>query len=176
VTSTLYDPVMNALLSYLQAQIAPYTFLSYQRGIVIWEQLIQQQTSTPIIRQPALFLYDGVGFGGGRTEYRRRGKNLPPIRIIHRTIVLYAQETTAGGLPGGSLGGPTEQPQSGDSIFSGLIEAVESALNIPDFEGALTLGGLVDHCFLDGEGVLISPDIDPNGQGMATLPVQILVP
>ena len=177
---SIYDPVMNALLAYLQAKISPYTFLTFRRGIVMWEQLAMLQNGQPIIRQPALFLFDGVGFGGGRTTYQQRGRGRPVVQIIYRTIVLYAQATAIGAQPGGQGGGPvimSSTPGSGGgSYFHPLIEAVESALTISDSEGTLTLGGLVSHCWLQGDGHLVSPDIDPGGQGMATLPIRIMVP
>jgi hypothetical protein len=64
------------------------------------------------------------------------------------------------------------------SILHPLIQAVEAAMEIPDNPetGTLTLGGLVAYCRLSGEGILVSPDIDEEGQGMATLPVEIKIP
>jgi hypothetical protein len=37
------------------------------------------------------------------------------------------------------------------------------------------LGGLVSHCYLKGNGLIMTGEIDPSrGQGMATLPLEIL--
>jgi hypothetical protein len=174
--STVYDPIMDALLAYLEANIVPNTFLSFARGIIMWEQLATQQNSSPIIRQPALYLFDGVGFGQGTTKYEQRGRGRPVVRVIGRTIVIYAQQPSAGGRPGGTVGGPNVATKGEGTVFHPLIEAVEAVFATPDSEGALTLGGLVSHCWIEGDGILVSGDIDPQGQGMATLPVKIMVP
>jgi hypothetical protein len=182
MASTVYDPIMNALLSYLQTYTnfgtVGASFLTMKRGIIMWEQLAQKMDSSPILRQPALFLYDGIGFGGGVTKYDERGRSRPVVRIIDRTIVIYAQVQAPGNAPGGQLGGKGIPANGGGAIFHPLIEAVETAIARPDnnLQGTLTLGGLVSHCWLEGDGHILSPDIDDNGQGMATLPVRIMVP
>lgn len=178
MASTTYDPIMNALLAYLQANIPANTFYTFARGFVMWEQVSQLINGLPIMRQPALWLYDGMGAGGGKITYDRKSRSLPPIRIMDRTIVIYAQSPAIGSQPGGQGGGPVDLTQSGGGgpILHPLIEVVEAALSIPDKEGALTLGGLVSHCWLQGDAHLLTPDISPDGQGMATLPVRIMVP
>ena len=176
-----YEQIMNALLAYLQNNIPSGTFQSFRRGIVMWSDISKIQNGLPLVRQPALYLYDGPMFGGGRTSYHQRSRSLPVIRTIHRTIVIYAQTPSAGQLPGGSIGGLAAQNTvtSQGSILHPLLDAVETAMETPDdtsASGALTLGGLVSHCYVEGDGFLFSPDIDENGQGMATLPVQIVIP
>lgn len=175
-----YEQIMNALLAYLKAQIPANTFLTFRRGVVQWQELGRVVNGVPIMRQPALFLYDGPGFGGGRVRYEQRSRSLPVIRILHRTVIIYQRTPAAGGFPGGSLGGSAVQSVLGSqaSPLHPLIEAVELAMETPDdaAQGALTLGGLVSHCFIEGDGLQIPPDIDPEGQGMATLPITILVP
>lgn len=175
-----YDPIMNALLAYLKAQIGTSTFLTFQRGVMQWSQLGRADSSgNPLLRQPALFLYDGVGFGGGKTRYERLGRAQPAVRIMSRTIVIYAKTPVAGGFPSG-LGGSAIQnlTTSQATILHPLVEAVETALATPDNAslGTLTLGGLVAYCRIEGDGFIISPDVDSEGQGMATLPVEIKVP
>jgi hypothetical protein len=179
-TSTIYEPVMNALLAYLKANIAANTFLYYQRGILIWERIPEIMNANPLIRQPCLFLYDGFGFGGGVTKFVQRGRALPPVRTMERTIVIYNKLPVAGGFPGGQIGGSATSytTTSGAAILHPLLEAVEAALDTPDnaSTNTLTLGGLVQHCWIEGDTHLLTPDIDENGQGMATLPVRILIP
>ncbi len=181
----IYEPIMDALLAYLQAQTAFGTdtaiFQTMQRGIVLWPRLAELVNGNPVIRQPALFLYDGPEFGGGEIEFSRPGGRAPPpVRLLKRTIVLYARTNVAGGYPGGFIGGLATQNTitSQASILHPLIEAVETALNLPDNPetGTLTLGGLVAYCRHEGRGFQIPPDIDPNGQGMASLPIEIKVP
>ena len=170
MASTLYEPIMDALLALLQDSCGSL-FQTYSRRFVTWENLLQQLTGDNAIKQPALYLYSGPGFGGGTEQFIQQGRT-PAKRIITRTVVIYAQ------IPGGGLPGGIDVSTPGDSPFYPLIEAVESALDPPDSSilGTVTLGGLVTHCWIEGTGVIVPGDIDPNGQGMATLPVSILIP
>lgn len=166
---------MNALLTLLQNG-AGASFQTYQRGIIMLEQVAQTKINNVALKQPALFLYDGVGLGGGTIHYEQRGRSRPVVRIMSRTIILYAQAPGPANLPGGTPAGP--QPGiTGGNVFHPLIEAVEAVFQQTDSQGALTLGGLVSHCWLEGDGHLIGTELDPvTGQGMATLPVKIMVP
>lgn len=187
-STNAYEDIMNSLLSWIQQNTGYGTptqmFQTYQRGVVMWEKLGQVVNGNPLVRQPALFLYDGVGFGGGVTKYQQRYRATPVVRVIQRTIVIYAKLPGPAGLPGGMQQGafiPTGsvgQYTGGGSLLHPLISAVELAMETSDdpSQGTLTLGGLVSHCWLEGDGILVSPDIDDNGQGMATLPVSIQVP
>jgi hypothetical protein len=138
---------------------------------VMWENLIQSiQNGAAPFQQPAMLLYDGVGFGGGHTTFEQRGRGRPPVRIMHRTIVIYAQ------LPGSGTPQGPDATTPGGTVFAPLSEAIEGVFQQVDSEGALTLGGLVSHCWLQGDSHWLTPDIDPGGQGMLTLPVQIMIP
>jgi hypothetical protein len=181
----VYEPIMNALLAYLQAQTnfgtVNATFQTMQRGIVLWERLAEIVNGLPVVRQPALFLYDGPEFGGGTIEYERKaGRADPPVRIMKRTIVIYARSSVAGLWPGGQIGGLATQNTvtSQANMLHPLVEAIETALNTPDNPetGTLTLGGLVAYCRHEGGGIQIPPDIDPNGQGLASMPLLIKIP
>src|SRR5258707_784768 len=88
------DTVMDALLAKLTADCGA-TFVSYSRRLMTYEALLQKKQTTNPILQPALYLFDGVGLGGGREKVEQRGRGRPPISILDRTIVVYAQ------LPGG---------------------------------------------------------------------------
>lgn len=163
---------MTALLALLQAQLVPGVFRQVQRRMVTWEQLQQdvQQGILPF-PQPALILFDGAGLGGGKTRYEERGRGRPTVRIISRTIVCYAQ------MPGGNTPSGIDHTTPGGSVFAPLVEAIEGVFQTRDQDGAaLTLGGLVSHAWLEGDSVWVTGDIDPTGQGMFTMPVQIMVP
>ncbi len=177
----IYEPIMDALLAYLQDQIPAKTFLTFRRGIVQWQELATQMNENPVIRQPALFLYDGLGFGGGSIIYSNPGgRATPTIRVIKASIVIYAKSSVAGGYPGGFTGGiaTSNVITSQANMLHPLMEAVEKAIGTPDDvqSGTLTLGGLVAYCRIEGEGLRSVPDIDPNGQGMASLPIEMKVP
>lgn len=166
------DQVMDALLALLQARCGA-TFVTYSRRFVTWEDLIQRSKSSAVVPQPALFLMDGAGLGGGRNTYQPRGRASPGINIIERTICIYAQMTGAA-TPGGP--DASSFTDAGGTIFYPLEEAVINALAQPDSvsENTLTLGGLVSHCWLEGDGIIITGEIDPAGQGMMTMPVRIM--
>ena len=170
MASTLYTPIMNALLALIQTNCGAL-FNTYSRRFVTWENLVASIANGQAVAQPALYVYDGVGFGGGTEEYVQQGRT-PAKRILSRDIVIYAQ------IPGGNLSSGVDSTTPGGDVFYPLIEAVEAALEPDDSNafGVLTLGGLVIHCWIEGRGVIVPGDIDPNGQGMATLPVKILIP
>lgn len=173
-----YEPIMDALLALLRAQCGD-TFNYYSRRFLMWEQIVQATNSgTSPIRQPALCLFDGIGLGGGRIKYEPRGRGNPGVRTIDRTIVIYARLPRASdsGADSGASGGP-DAKTAGGSVFHSLMESVENALNQNDLQqGTGMLGGLVSHCWLEGDGLMLTGETDPDGQGMATMPVRIMVP
>jgi hypothetical protein len=176
------EQIMNALLAQLQAKCGA-TFATYSRMFVTWQDLTAMLRSPPaasdprqLPRQPALFLYDGIGFGGGKDEWEQPARGVPMTgkRTLHRTIVLY--DWRPGSLtPGGAVAA------AGAITMNPLIEAVENAfqpdtLGVGAAVGSLTLGGLVQHAWIQGEGHMIPGDIDPTGLAMQTIPVRILIP
>lgn len=170
MASTLYDPMMDALLALLRAECGTL-FKTYSRRYLMWEALIAKLADGTCPIQPALYLYDGPGLGGGMTKYIQSGRT-PIRRELSRSIVIYAQ------LPGGGEPQGIDSDTPGGSVFYPLIEAVEAALEPSPSSsfGTVTLGGLVTHCWIAGDGVIVTGEIDPNGQGMAVIPVNILIP
>lgn len=165
-----YEPVMNALLALLRAQLQPGVFRTVQRRMVTWQQLVTDIQSGVIpFPQPALILYDGVGLGGGTTRYEQRQRTLT-VRVLSRTLIVYAQ------LPGGNTPSGIDHDTPGGSVFAPLVEAIEGVFQTRDQQGAaLTLGGLVSHAWIEGESMWITGDIDPSGQGMLTIPINIMM-
>jgi hypothetical protein len=173
MASTVYTPIMNALLALLKAGCGT-TFNTYSRRFVMWEQLVQDVNSgTSKVKQPALYLFDGMIVPeSGIVTYERTARKVPDKREMLRAIVIYAQ------MPGGGSPSGADASTPGGDVFYPLIEAVEAAIGIPasDPFGAQTLGGLVSHCWLEGKQYMFTGDIDPNGQGMVILPVKIMIP
>ena len=149
-------------------------FKTYSRRLVMWEQLAQQQqTGGTRIGQPALYLFDGViTSDSGTINYERTSLSVPFKRELARAIVIYAQ------IPGAYDTSGVDATTPGGDIFYPLIEAIESALELPygEPQGALTLGGRVFHCWIEGRQYIFSGDIDPEGQGMAIVPIKIMLP
>src|SRR5258707_13440746 len=111
---------MNGLLALLQNALVPGTFRYMARGIIPWEQ-IDQMISTNItlpFRQPALFLFDGIGYGGGNTQYQRRGRGKPPKPVLHPTALAYRQFPS-----NGTPGGPTRAGPSGGTTLLPPVRA-----------------------------------------------------
>lgn len=166
-----YEPIMNALLGLLEGSLVPGTFRYASRRFVTWEALIASiQSGVSPFPQPALLLYDGVGFGGGMVRFEQRGRGRPKVRVVSRTIVVYAQ------LPGGNTPSGPDNFTPGGSVFHPLLEAIEAVFDASDSEGALTLGGLVSHAWIEGSSHMLTGDVDPSGQGMMTIPVSIMIP
>lgn len=165
------EQIMNALFALLRARLQT-TFPTMSRRFMMWENLVQVvQSGQRVFRQPALYLFDGVGLGGGQDHYDFKTRSLPPVVSLRRTIVIYAQ------IPGGGTPGGIDATTPGGTVFHPLIEAVIAVINTPDDPqtNANTLGGLVSHCCLKGDGLIISGEIDGQGQGMATLPLEIMM-
>jgi hypothetical protein len=177
------EAIMDALLAQLEAACGS-TFLTYDRKFVAYQDLIaqingtRQQSLDPRqkLKFPALYLYEGVGFGGGKDEWVQRVQGVPMTgaRTLHRTIVLYAYRPGSL-LPGGAASYP------GAVTMNPLIEAVENAFQpdtsgIGSAKGTMTLGGLVQHCWIEGEGHMIPGDLDPSGLAMQTIPFRVLMP
>src|SRR5215831_5496603 len=164
------EQIMNALFALLKTQCGT-AFTTYSRRFKMWDDVVQSyQTGQPLL-QPALFLYDGVGFGGGSDTFERPARGTPAKVIMHRSIVVYAQ------MPGGATPYGADATTAGGAVFHPLLETVIAAL-APDSpeEGTLTLGGLVSHCWIEGESFIMTGEIDPvNAQGMLTVPVHIMM-
>jgi hypothetical protein len=165
-----YQPIMEAVLAFLQAQCGS-TFKYYSRRFMTWEAMKESRQSGTQILQPALFLYEGVGMGGGTINFQQAGRT-PAKRIIAGSIVVYAQ-MTGGDTPSG-----IDATTPGANLLYTLLESIEAAFESQDLNqfGIMTLGRLVQYCWIEGDVHLLVGDIDPDGQGMMVIPVKIMVP
>ncbi len=171
--SNIYDDSMIALLARLQTKCGA-AFKSYNRGILLYDDMIQRLTNPeaggPAMVFPQLWLYEGVGLGGGTVEFVPvRGAGAK--RTMSRTIVMYDRKPN-GNTPAGADGTATGMIQ-----LNPLLQLVVDAF-APDTPSlnTLTLGNLVSHCWIEGEVYSIPGDIDPSGLAMQTVPVKILIP
>lgn len=167
---SLYQPIMAALLTHLQNDCG-VLFKTYSRHLMMYQDLIQRLSTPQAVPQPALYVYHGPGFGGGSINYQQAGRT-PGRRTISASLIIYAQ------IPNGGEPSGVDQTTVGADVFYPLIEAIESSLE-PDPSssfGVQTLGNTVLHCWIEGDAIIIPGDIDPQGQGMAALPINILIP
>ena len=112
--------------------------------------------------QPAFFLV--------QTKESRAGsmQGTPNKLALHGFIILYLSAPETNELPG-------EETALASSLLNEIFQAIDYAL-VPDNmqTGKFTLGGLVTHCWIEGE-----LDQDPGiftAQAAAILPIHILVP
>lgn len=170
--SVLREQVMDALLAYLEAGCGA-TFQTYSRRFITWEKLAALlQGGAAVPPMPALYLIDSIGLGGGVDHWDPRGRASPSVVTLTRTIVIYDT------LPNGASPQGQDGTTPGGTVFHPLIEAVENCLAVPDSQSqnALTLGGLVSHCWLEGDGMMMTGELDDvRGQGMQTMPVKIML-
>jgi hypothetical protein len=176
--SNIYDQVSDAIVSFLTTRCGA-TFKSYQRGVLLYDDVIQRLTQPsgggPELVFPQLWFYEGVGLGGGTNKVESPGRGLPAKRTLNRTIVIYALKPKANTPAGADISG------TGASILNPLLASVEAAF-VPDSENAITLrhvlpGGLfVSNIWIEGDVYSIPGDIDPSGLAMMTVPVKILIP
>lgn len=170
MASIVYEPIAAALLTMLQTRCGA-TFATYSRRFLTWENMKESRQAGNAIAQPALFLYEGVGFGGGSIKIEPGGAN-PSKRTMSMDLVIYAQ-MAGGGTPGG-----ISATDIGASVFYPLYESIENAFEAEELNsyGMPRLGGLVQRCWIEGDVHLLVGDIDPDGQGMMTVPIKTLIP
>lgn len=167
------NAIANALLSLMRTR-GGSNFATYSRTFETYIDLLAKlsgssQGEPPAF--PALYVFEGVGFGeGGQTRWERKGTALNQ-RTLTYTIVVYATKPNAFTPAGADIS------VAGATQLNDLVEIIESCF-VPDdlSRNTLTLGGQVSHCWLEGIGELISGDIDPSGLTMQTIPVKILMP
>jgi hypothetical protein len=102
---------------------------------------------------------------GWPERFERPHPRLPPIRTLNVRLYCWARVDSGDTAELGSL------------YCTRMIEAVESALK-PDayYDGndMLTLGGLVQHCDINGTVFKFTGDLDP--QCMVSVPIRIIWP
>ena len=112
--------------------------------------------------QPACFVL------GVKETHNPKPRGLPNRLTLHGFLIIYAPAPGAEGDIG-------TESQLAATMLNGLFQAIDAAL-LPDNlgQGTFTIGGLVSHCWIEGE-----TDQDPGlftDQAAAILPIHILVP
>ena len=123
-------------------------FKTKKRRLKLWTEVNGSQ-------RPALFVAQR-----GET-YIRNSEAVPQKVVLKAEIYIY---TDAGK-------DPNVIPATD---LNKLVDAVDAALAPSPVTGRQTLGGLVSHCWIEGDVMTDPGDLD--GDGMAIIPVRILVP
>jgi hypothetical protein len=149
------EAVWAALFALLHAKLAS-GYVTMSRTHVLPPILTPDQ-------QPALFVVQG------RETRAPRPQGLPGKITLSGFLILYFQSPVPMTDPTG------QETVNGATQLNAMLQAIDVALlpdNIPG--GTLTLGGLVTHCWIEGD-----TDMDTGiytSQGAAIIPIRILVP
>jgi len=149
------EAIFNALFTQLTTYVPPLispTVATMSRRLVLAE-------GSP---NPSIYLREMDEL------YEEPGRGLPPKRILRADIIIYSRiPNTDGTNPGGYYLNP-------------LIDAVEAAMQTYTgsdiINNVLTLGGLCYRCWISGAVIKETGEIDADLQGIAVMPVSILVP
>ncbi|SEG56367.1 hypothetical protein SAMN05421819_3565 [Bryocella elongata] len=148
------EPAWEALLELLQVKCgAMFTTMS------------RRHTKPPVLDetlQPALFVVEA------RYMFRQPKIGLQKVTAVG-FLILYFQ------CPDPLDQKIGQETSFGGTVLSGMLKAITSALS-PDSVSSnkLTLGGLVDNCWIDGDA-----DVDPGietSQGAAIVPIRMVFP
>jgi hypothetical protein len=112
--------------------------------------------------QPAFFQ-----IAGKEVHIPQKVPGAPPKIVLRGFLILYAFNAA----PSEDIGA---EQLLGETVLNNLLKAIDAAL-LPDnlTTGKFTIGGLVTHCWIEGDS-----DLDPgifNNQMAALLPINILV-
>ncbi len=128
--------------------VASASFVTASRRLKLWTDVNASQ-------KPAIFIAQ-------RGESYHQGSEATPQKVtLKADIFIY---TNAGKDPNVV---PATQINS-------LVDAVDAALAGSPVTGQQTLGGLVSHCWIEGDIVIDPGDMD--GDGVAMIPIRILIP
>jgi len=138
----------NIITALFNLVSASANFATASRRLQLWSSVSSSE-------KPAIFVTER-----GDT-YARASEAVPEAVTIEADIYIY---TDAG----------KDQSIVPASLLNPLIDAVDAALAPNPLTFVQTLGGLVSHCWIEGKILKDAGDLD--GDGVAVIPVKILVP
>ena len=143
------EDVFNALFALLKTATPP---VSLTWGLV--GRRLQHWDNVPPADQPCLFLQAGPQNASQPTW------GLPTWKLQAQVFIYFRCD------------GSVSQDYPPDTLVNGFIDAIETAV-APQVQGDLqTLGGLVTHCYINGEIMFDSGISDQ--QGVIVIPIEIL--
>jgi hypothetical protein len=97
-----------------------------------------------------------------RENYPQRAiTGLPPKRNLKCEIFIY-------------LSAGQDQSAIPDETVCDIMDQVDTALRPPVGQEALTLGGIIDHCYIMGDVIQVPGDLD--GTGLMIIPLEVVIP
>jgi len=139
----------EAIISALFALVSGAApFATASRRLQLW-------SSVPSSEKPALFLVERGD------NYARASEAVPEAVTMQLEIYIY-------------IDAGKDQSIVPASALNPLLDAIDTALAPSPLTGLQTLGGLVSHCWIEGKIMKDAGDLD--GDGVAVIPVRVLVP
>lgn len=124
-------------------------FKTRSRKLKLWGDV-------PLELRPAIYLAER------EQSYQRSAVGIP-VRVFTGLFFIYTNAKQA------------TDAVSGSAILNPLVDAVQNVLRAtPQTGGKQTLGGVVHDCYIEGDVFFDPGDID--GDGMAIIPVKIVLP
>jgi hypothetical protein len=147
------EAVWAALFAWLEAKVGA-------NFVTIGRRHVPPPDLTPIM-QPALFMVQV------KETHKPKPRGVPTQLMLHGFLILYAPAPVANQLPGA-------ETVLAATTLNNLFKAIDDALQPDTMDGYFSLGGMVSHCWIEGD-----TDMDPGifgPQAAAILPLHILVP
>ncbi len=119
------------------------------RKLKLWNEV-------PVELRPAIFMAERT------QQYYGAERPVPPKRTYNVMLFIYTNAKNA------------TDANSGSAILNPLLDAIDDALKPSPMTMRNDLGGLVNHCYIDGDVFVDPGDID--GDGLAIIPIKIVVP
>ena len=134
---------------------ALFALLQNASGFNYSSRKIKLWSDTPPEQRPALFLMEHG------EQYERVATGQPPKITLECTVFIYTNAIQQ------------EVPPPAASLDD-ILDAIDKALAPDLISNAQTLNGLCSHCWIEGRIVKTPGDLD--GDGIAIIPIRILVP
>lgn len=151
------EAIWAALFAYFRQQLGNQ-FVSMGR-----KHIPPGKVGLSIPNQPAFFQV-----AGKETHIPQKPPGFPPKLVLQGWLIVYAY----GPMVNENIG---QETVLGETVMNGFLKAIDDVMQPDNMQtGKFTVGGLVTHCWIEGETKL-----DPGifgAQMAALLPINILVP
>ncbi len=138
------------------------TWTNTSVGFVTTGRKHKAPPSLGLLEQPALFVVQM-----SEEHVPQKPPGAPTKLILHGFLILYLQAP----VPAEEIG---QETQLAAEMLNARFEAIDAALEPDGARGKFTIGGLVEHCWIEGETRQDPGILGP--QAAAIVPLHILVP
>lgn len=142
--------------------VTPVTWTNTGVGFVSMGRKHKAPPALGLLEQPALFVVQM-----SEEHVPQKPPGAPTKLTLHGFLILYLQAP----VPAEEIG---QETQLAAAILNARFKAIDAALEPDDARGKFTVGGLVEHCWIEGETRQDPGILGP--QAAAIVPLHILVP